>query len=237
MQYRRRYVLDNLINCRDLGGYPCEDGSVTRFGRLLRAGMPRPLSERDLRFLEEYGVKAVLDLRGNKEAELYPAFKNCETNIRYRHVSLLEINPATMDLHRPLIEAYRETLDYYGQAVAESLRFILESGTPFLFHCFIGKDRTGMLAAIILHMAGVDDEDIVADYEISYSYLENFFRHEREIGSGLVWDCDEHQRRSDRVNMLAFLDYINSKFGSIEGYLRNIGMTESELDGLRGLLK
>ena len=237
MQYQRRYVLDNLINCRDLGGYPCKDGSVTKFGRLLRAGMPRPLSEKDLRFLEEYGVKAVLDLRGNKEAELYPAFMNCKTDIKYHHVSLLEINPATMDLHRPLIEAYGETIDNYGAAVAESLRFILNSGTPFLFHCFIGKDRTGMLAAIILHMAGVDEEDIVADYEISYSYLENFFRHEKEIGSGLIWDCDEHQRRSDRENMLLLLKYIKNKFGSIEGYLLNAGMTQAELEGLKGLLK
>ncbi|MCR4616020.1 MAG: tyrosine-protein phosphatase [Clostridiales bacterium] len=237
MQYRRRYILDNLINCRDLGGYTCNDGSVTRFGRLLRAGMPRPLSEKDLRFLEEYGVKAVLDLRGNKEAELYPAFMNCETDISYKHISLLEINPATMDLHRPLIEAYRETIDNYGEALAESLRFILNSGTPFLFHCFIGKDRTGMLAAMILHMAGVNDEDIVADYEISYSYLENFFRHEMEIGSGLIWECDEHQRRSDRGNMISLLEYINSKFGSIEDYLLGAGMTEEELKALSTLLK
>ena len=66
---------------------------------------------------------------------------------------------------------------------------------------------------------------------------EDFARHEREIGSGLIWDCDEHQRRSDRENMLLLLDYIKNKFGSIEGYLRSVGMTEEELEALRGLLK
>ncbi len=236
MIYQRRYILDNIINCRDLGGYPCKDGSVTQFGRFLRAGMPRTPTENDMRFLNEYGIKSVLDLRGSKEAVIYPSFRACKTDIGYNHVSLLEINPAQVSTHASMPELYEETLESYSQSIVKALKIIISTGTPFLFHCFLGKDRTGVLTMFLLHLAGVGSEDIIADYEISYSYLEAFFIHEEAIKSGLLWDSEEYQRRSDRKNILEVINFINQKYGSIDNYLLTNGMTEQELISLSNLL-
>ena len=90
---QRRYITENIINCRDLGGYAF-DGGVTAFGRVLRAGVAKTPTQTDLEVLRKFGIRTFIDLRGNEEAEDMPSYFKNNPEFEYHHISLLEANPA-----------------------------------------------------------------------------------------------------------------------------------------------
>ena len=95
MESFRHMPLENIQNCRDLGGYPIKGGGFTKYGRLLRCGRPRASTPNDMEFFREYGIKNVFDLRGDSEAISMPSEFADYPGVNYYHFSLLEINPAS----------------------------------------------------------------------------------------------------------------------------------------------
>lgn len=233
---QRRYKTDNIINCRDLGGYAC-DGGVTAFGKVLRAGVARDPSERDLEVLRRFGVKTVIDLRGNSEAEDMPSFFKNNPEFDYHHISLLEANPAFAKNDMSLSELYMHCLNEYKANFAAVLRLIATLDKPFMFHCFCGKDRTGLIAAMLLAAAGVERTDILTDYEISYTCIKNFIEKEIRENTGLIWDGAYSRFYSKAEDMAQILDYIDLTYGSVNGYFAQIGLTENEIAKIAEVLK
>lgn len=231
----KTYVTQNIINCRDLGGYSC-NGGVTAFGKAVRCGIPRNPTYEDIIFLKNLGIKNIIDLRGIEEADERPSIFSSLAEFNYYHITTLEANPALNKTNSPIWELYAMSLEEYGENYAKILRAIISFKEPFLFHCFLGKDRTGLIAAILLDAAGVSKEDIIKDYCTSWDYIKPFAAEEIKNNTGLIWEQDESRLRSDRENMENILDYFDRGYGGIKGYLSNIGLTDDEINLLGKVL-
>ena len=107
---------------------------------------------------------------------------------------------------------------------------------PFLFHCFEGKDITGLVAAMLLAGAGVCREDIVADYQVSFTYFRPFYEKELEADTGIIWEKDPSKFYSEPSTMERILDYFDSAFGGMIGYFKSIGLTDDEIRRLAEIL-
>ncbi len=231
----RHYEMYNIVNCRDLGGYQTPNGA-TKFGRALRSAIPDTPTENDLAVLRNYGIKTVIDLRGFEEVADYPSIFLSLPDFEYHHISLLESNPALSKAQKDIVAMYKLSLTEYGENYAKALRLIASLDKPFLFHCFVGKDRTGLLAALLLSSAGVSREDIIADYQVSYTYFKPFYDREVNSDSGLIWEKDETKFFSKPETMASILDYLEAEFAGVRGYLRFIGLNDDEIEKISRVL-
>ena len=162
MNSQRRYKLENIVNCRDLGGYPSKYG-ITEFGRFIRCGTVIRPTDADIKALKKLNVSTVIDLRGDFETVNQPNnFERLTDNVN--HISLYEINVADVKGARiELSDIYKVIVDTYKENIAKVLKTIADAPDgAILYHCFLGKDRTGILSMLLLTIAGVDEDDIVA---------------------------------------------------------------------------
>ena len=227
-----------LINCRELGGMPLRDGHVFRSGLFLRSGAPSELKTREeFEQVKAYGVKNVIDFRGVTELERCgnPFRDDADTN--FYSIPLFigdpgDVNNDTMQFLRThhLGDYYVIIMEQLGDKVAQVLRVLLNAEGLTLYHCAHGKDRTGVISAILYLIAGADREDIVTNYKVSYDYLEDFLKPLIDAAP----DDMKHTLRSDEINIRIFLKYIDDKWdGKVENYLISNGMSESEIKALR----
>lgn len=237
MESFRHMPLENIQNCRDLGGYPIKGGGFTKYGRLLRCGRPRASTPNDMEFFREYGIKNVFDLRGDSEAISMPSEFADYPGVNYYHSSLLEINPASPHMEMSMPEVYVTSLNECKGNYARLFSALSRVDAPSMFHCFLGKDRTGITAALILHLTGVYFEDIVADYRISSTYLEPFYRREMERKTGLVHESDMAHLGSPSENITAVFEYLSRRYGSVEDYFLSAGLTSDEVDAVGRILR
>jgi protein-tyrosine phosphatase len=228
-----------LVNVRELGGHPTCDGATTRSRSLLRADDLAQLTNAGMQALADYGVRTVIDLRwpGEVAARPHPVAAGNAHGVRYHHISLLASDEmqwaslsgactkemwkvAVLEHTRPQL---KEVLDVIADAAAE----------PLLFHCVAGKDRTGLIAALLLALADVEPDAIAADYAASTShladaYLVRYSNLERaEILEALR--CPEEGVH----NMLEYL----AQYGGAAGYLRAIGLSGAKIARLRARLR
>ena len=239
---RRRLQIPGTYNVRDLGGYPIGDGRQTRWGQLLRAdSLHRLNSAVALQPFRDYGLRAVLDLRKSSEVqELRDPFFGSE-EVTYRHqnmtgdVPLRELSfvSDTGPVAEQKRRIYSIILDKRRNVVREILALIARAETlPALFHCSAGTDRTGMVAALVLGIAGVPREIIVEDYGISGRFLLARRLDEEPDAEEITWQ--EYERRvSPAEVMKGMLRDLDERFCGIEGYVRAIGVSEAEIEGIR----
>lgn len=230
------FEFDNFINFRDMGGHPCAGGGLTRSGVLFRCGMPRNPSPGDMAKLRDLGVQTVIDLRGDLEARERPSTLARDEVIDYSQISLLEINPATAPAAVPLLDIYKRSLNEYAANYAAAVTKLANARLPAIFHCFLGKDRTGILAAMFLTLAGVGREHIVRDYSLSEDALQPFILGEIERNTGLIWENNDEHLSSPPSNMAGLLDEIDSRYGGVEDYLYRAGVSARDIDKAAGLL-
>ena len=234
--FMRRIQLDNIVNCRDLGGYVCEDGSVTQFGRLWRCGIPRDPTANDMQILQDHGIKTIIDLRGDMEAVERPSAFLKHPEFSYHQISLLEVNPAITDNCVLLCDIYKKSIEKYSANYARVFKTLAVIETPAIFHCFLGKDRTGILASMLLTLAGVYREDVIADYQVSGTYLYPFYIREMEEDTGLIWENNDDHLFSEPKNIEMLHDYMEEKYGGVAGYLLAAGVTQDEIERVGSLL-
>lgn len=174
----RRLRLAHGGNIRDLGGYETEDGKVTQFGCLLRGSALHNLTEEEWKKLYDYGVRTILDLRSSAEIAMNGDCPPKE--IAWYHCPLQRAQIQEQDIAASaeeafkgsLTEGYAEMVTRNGDLLAAALKQLVAglSRGAVLFHCSAGKDRTGVLASVVLYLCGVAAEDIIADYEVTYTY-------------------------------------------------------------------
>jgi len=238
MAFVRRLNYPGLQNCRDLGGFAAE-GGVTKFGVFLRSEAPCSLPEETLRKLADYGLKTSFDLRGDPEIAWRPSA--LEGRFDYRKISLtggaetfdkknLPEGPFTWD--KVYIRRAQQHQDWFREAVTACAK----ADGCVLYHCTTGKDRTGILTCCLLGAVGVSREDIAADYCLSQVYLQEMFAAMRD-GSLTIRPgpnhFEEYVFQTPFTAMTAFYDFLTAQYGSILGYLRHIGVTETTLQALK----
>lgn len=229
MNTQRRYILENIENCRDLGGYPSKYG-CTKFGRFFRGGTVDRPTENDIKTLRELNVTTVIDLRGDFEFNNQPNGMERLTDNAI-HVSLYEMNVAEeRNMKTTITEVYEYIVDNYKENIFKALKAV--AGAPdgaVFYHCFLGKDRTGILSMFLLTLAGVGEDDIVADYQLTYTYLENYMNTHADT----LWDTDPEMHYSLPQTMRSLLSYIKNKYGSVEDYIHRIGISDDDMIKIR----
>ena len=239
----RDLVWDGCLNVRDLGGLPTAGGGETRYGAVVRADSVSQLSDAGWRALVDYGIRTVLDLRGDHEREDDPP---ADLPVEVVHVPFMEANEAEWeeigeelesataaapDVAASTREAYLIFLERFKPNVAAAVRAVAnapEGGV--VVHCVGGKDRTGLLSAFLLHLAGVADEEIASDYALSEERLRH--RHEAWFEAA---DSEEELERLRRIaqtpaaSMVGVFAELERRYGSVEAFLLDAGVTEGEL--------
>jgi len=235
----RNLLIPNLQNVRDLGGLPTRDGHLTRWRSLVRADDLHHLTPAGLQALHDHGVETVLDLRWAEERARFPSgYQPGANGRRLRHVSLLGEDPAAWterSRNAPWEQWNRAVLDHAQPEMAAALRVVAEAPAgPLLFHCVAGKDRTGLIAALLLALAEVEPGAIAADYALSAENLRASYLAGQpeekwpEIIEGL--SCPP-----ERIH--AALAHVDERYGGPAEYARAIGLSEPETRRLRARLR
>jgi protein-tyrosine phosphatase len=237
---------EGCLNVRDLGGVALENGGETRFGSLIRSDNVRRLTDAGWRALAAHGVTRIVDLRWPEElAEDAPR----DVDIDVAHVSLLgELDPdfdddiwdyiAVDDPTGYWASAYGSILGRYQQNFGRALGAIADARDgAVVFHCAAGKDRTGLVAALLLRLAGAGIDEIADDYSLTFDQLG---RGPREWVNEAP-DEDERRRRmfmqhTPAEAMRRALMRLEELHGSVEAYLRGAGLDEDQLERLRARL-
>ena len=231
-------MFPSLLNARDLGGYPTVDGALTRPRSLLRSDDLAQLSTEGLAALTAYGVETVLDLRWPEEIAAAPSpVPQQLPHVRYVSVSLLTDSPADWGA----LGGYCAK-EQWKCAVLERLRPQLRRALavisaaapgPLLFHCVAGKDRTGIIAALLLALADVAPEAIAADYAVSTTNLrEAYLRRRGDEDPAAIVEAV----RCPEEAVYNMLDYLEGA-GGAAAYLRGIGLGSAEIARLRDRLR
>lgn len=232
----RRIVLPGLFNLRDLGGYPTQGGTVP-WRTLFRSDALHQLDVGGVDALVSLGLRTVIDLRTHIEAEIAPSPID-QLAARSVHISILGGDLPSLPLELDAI--YQHFVDECGGAIADAIKVLCdERAYPALVHCSAGKDRTGVVVAMVLAVLGVPDELIAADYALSASYLD--LEHTAAIGqlqagTGLGEKLTSGLLGSPPELILGALARARAAYGSVEGYLRAHGLQDADLAALRAAL-
>ncbi|HXX91574.1 MAG TPA: tyrosine-protein phosphatase [Acidimicrobiales bacterium] len=240
----RHIELSGCCNFRDLGGYPAADGRSTAWRRVFRADGLTNLTEDDLAVLEDIGIRTVVDLRTDTETENRGRFPAHLDHIAYHHLPLTETLPGEEQAPEWgdagfVAERYKGMLVDGATSVVATVRLLAdEACLPAVFHCSVGKDRTGVLAAVVLGFLGVPEPVIVEDYALSAAAmvrvlerLEAEFPDAREV-------IDRYRPvilSVEPAAMRGLLDAVRSEHGSFDGLAAALGVG-AEVEALRGAL-
>lgn len=237
---QRRIRLEGAHNVRDVGGYPTLDGRMTRWRRLLRADSLHRLTAEDQERLRAYGVRTIIDLRLPFEVAHNPNVFAGANDVRYVNLPLITERSETSieSRARSVGELYRLMLDECQEPIRQTLATMAEAKTPVLVHCFIGKDRTGLITALALGAAGAPAETIADDYALSAPLTVSLIAEIRATLIRLGYDVARFDRLSPapREAMISTIAYLHERYDSVEAYLAAIGLTDAQRDGLRRLL-
>ena len=239
--------LDGADNMRDLGGLPVTGGRSTRFHRLLRSGTLQDLTAGDVTHLVNVvGVRTVVDLRLSDEAEREGSTLSDIPAVRYFSLPLSSAGNIRSDIvadaaEMDIVAHYLALLEGSAKNIVSAVRaFADDEDLPAVFHCAAGKDRTGVLAAVVLDAVGVSSEAIMADYALTAQRM-------RQISARLA-QLETYKRMlavsrgikgaatADEISMAEFLDELHRRYGGGAGYLMAHGVSSSELAVLRTAL-
>lgn len=240
MQYRR-LPLTGLNNARELGGWTAPEG-VTRYGVFLRSEVPTRLTEEDLAFLKDYGLTMTVDVRGDEELAVMPDRLREVSWAEYVHIPMFDEDAARgAGLGKKSSDAgftwgaqYVSMCEQYKDWVRRVMEALGRCEGAALFHCTTGKDRTGIISALLLGLCGVAEEDIVADYCVSQLYLGWIYEEmRRHMPKDRAQNLNDPFFSTAPENMQVLLAHLRENYGGAYGYLRACGLSASLLQKLK----
>jgi protein-tyrosine phosphatase len=229
----RVIALEGALNVRDLGGLQGDHGGVP-YARFIRAANPTQLSPTDLETLNKRGVVLDIDLRTAEEERASPDTLANDPHVRYLPISLLGNQPLT----RPtsLQDMYVDALANDQSEFKSVFEAIADAGQgAVLYHCTAGKDRTGMISAMLLQLAGVPRDQIVHNYAVSAYYL-------KPMMTGATGEMIKSNPAiaalmgSPPEAIEKFLDTLDSRFNGTAAYLQTVGVSASDIKKIRARL-
>lgn len=241
-QHDARFLtLEGTLNTRDLGGLPVKGGRLTLPGMVLRSDGPASLTDSDLDLLSRLPLTTVVDLRGVRECEREPSrfLQRPDVSVHnvevWSHIEAAGQPPAD---RFDITAFYLAALDHAGPAFSEATRLIAESPGTALFHCSAGKDRTGLLAALLLEAVGVDRATVLEDFALT----------EDRIGPLRLRLLDQAEEdgvpRSEFERLLGAtpelmepaLDHLDARYGGAVPYLQRAGVSDATFTALEAKL-
>lgn len=222
-------LLQTTQNTRDLGGYFTQFGGLTRSGVLLRSDVQNYPSADDYRFLKEQGITTIVDMRGIKDTQRKPSGFAEKEGFTYLNFPIDEGSgvPESMD---EVPRSYMRIAN--AREMVNVFRNIAKAKTGVMYNCTAGKDRTGVVSAILLLHAGVDKNDIIQDYVLTREYgkerLALIHQNFPEIDMNIVTPCEAF--------VAEFLQLFIGRYGDTMQYLQQLGLTTEEIVLLRSKL-
>lgn len=239
----RTLAWDGCFNVRDLGGLETASGRLTRHGAVVRADNIRRLTEAGWQAALEHGIRRVIDLRFAGESpgedDAHPGVEVISISLFGRHdpeaaKAFDDRLLRTDDIGAVFTAGYIRTLERAPHRVAEAVAAVADANEDYgvLIHCFAGKDRTGIVTALLLDVAGVPGEAIADDYAASAANMGGLF----DAWVAQARDDDERTTRarsalSPAATMEAVLAWLDGVGGS-RAYLADAGLAAEQLDRL-----
>jgi protein-tyrosine phosphatase len=230
----RLLELEGVWNFRDLGGYRARDGRQLQWRRLFRADGLDRLTAADLQHIELLRLRTVIDLRTGDEVAR-GRIATAEGEVGWYHLPMLDVLPPqerynawvapahVAGQYLAMISAGEATVRGFLQLVCDAHRY------PLVFHCFAGKDRTGILTALVLGLLGVADDDIAADYALSATAMRRLLAWLRAQYAEGATELERLESSAAAIvaaepeTMAAFLSQFRAVYGSFEAYAASIG--------------
>jgi len=243
----RRIELDGPQNFRDLGGYPALGGATTRWGCLYRADRLDEMTPADVELLAELGIERVYDLRHDSERERHPdPVPSIHVPVMSKVIERRPIPDVTALVGRDHGHGFMRDmmialLEHAAPEIGELIGSFAEpDGLPAVFHCTAGKDRTGVIAALVLEVLGVDREVVLDDFVLTAEYRsagENSEAFRSMLERGFAPEAAAGALGAPRSMMAEILAELDARWGGAEAYLTGpAGLDASTIDALRAEL-
>ncbi|MDQ6837172.1 MAG: tyrosine-protein phosphatase [Actinomycetota bacterium] len=233
----RLIAMEGCFNFRDLGGYRGIDGRTLRWGRLFRADGLHHLTDADRVRLEKLDIRTVLDLRSRGELDEHGQLSWPGRRFDLRNLAMMDVLPETDEFNGTWATSegvsgqYLSILAGAAPAITDALDALNDPVTyPVVMHCMAGKDRTGILAALVLGLLGVADGDIVADYALSTEAMERMVAHQRRRHPERAAELEASAAamiHAEPATMVAFLAGLRAEHSSFEGYAAFLGRPDA----------
>jgi protein-tyrosine phosphatase len=247
----RTLVWDGCLNVRDLGGHPTEDGAITSYAAIVRADSVRALTDAGWAALVEYGIVRIVDLRFHSELEAEPPR---DLPVQLTHVPLapepgspewraIDALAAGAREAGDAVEStrimYLELVDRFRSRFADAVSAVGDAPPGgVVVHCHAGKDRTGLVSALLLRLAGVSIAQVADDYAVSGPNLQPAW--DRWIADAEDELERERRRRlaaTPAEAMVEVLEELERREGGVYSYLREAGASEASLGRARARLR
>lgn len=220
-------LLETTLNTRDLGGYRI-DGTenYTRYGRLIRSDVATNPSEKDIEFLKNTGITTIIDTRSSEEKEKKPHGLAGMEGFDYYDLPIVEGSGVPESVDAVPDSYYRIAL---SPNTANVFKTIANAKYGVMYGCTAGKDRTGVISALILWLCGIRKSDIVYDYmrtkENSKSRFEMIHENFPELDMNIVIPNEN--------NIIKLFEMIEDNYGNVEKYFESIGISSELQDKIK----
>jgi protein tyrosine/serine phosphatase len=237
---QRLIELEGCLNFRDLGGYPTADGRTLVWRRIYRSDGLHRLTKSDCaRIRDELRVTDLVDLRSSAELSVDGRGLLENEPLAFHHVPLFDGNTSTASFEvkeMTLADRYLGLAEVAKPAIARVVTIVAEAEGGTVYHCAAGKDRTGVISAILLSALGVSDELIVADYALTQQNLDAIVARlgESEGYKTMLDALPPDTLHADPQTMVSLLEQLRERYGSAEGYLESADIGDEVLARLRG---
>tara|TARA_B100000945_G_C20413544_1_gene613925 strand:- start:1187 stop:2062 length:876 start_codon:yes stop_codon:yes gene_type:complete len=245
----RLLPMDGAHNTRELGGYKTADGLSVKWGMLFRSDKLSDISKTDQAYLQNLGIKKIIDFRSKEE-------KAEDPDIIPKGISYIEM-PISVDgamrskieavlkgetnkeVKSFLIDANKEFVSDYVEVYENFLRGLIDDEGPILFHCTAGKDRAGFAAAITLIALGVSKEDVIKDYmktnQFTKKRIEEIIK---QIELMTLYQTDAEILRPllgvEREYIETAFRTAEEEYGSLENFIKNgLNISDEDIKKLR----
>jgi protein-tyrosine phosphatase len=248
ISYPRNISFEGILNFRDLGGYKARGGRSVAWRRVFRGGELLGMTPGDIIKLKNIGIKAVINLRSPKEQqkqqEISLSGKCCARfyNVPFKLNSLSSENEQRLYStfsNMGEVYLYRVRDKGYGRRIIEALEIIAEpENHPVIFHCGVGKDRSGVLAAVLLNALGVSDENVIDDYILTAPFMKDIFNritNDPQTPDN-VKNLPMYTWEAAAESMQLLLSTLKKEYGSTVGYLQENGADSTLVKRLEAAL-
>jgi protein-tyrosine phosphatase len=234
----RWIAFEGSENFRDLGGQVTDTGDTVRYGLIYRSDTLDSLTDEDHQLLDTLGIATVIDLRARSEVESCGRLDLRRHEVRYVYLPLIDIvgdssmwdDPNVNSPEFP-IRGYRQMLTNGEARMADVLNVLAEPGAlPAVFHCRAGKDRTGLVAALVLRLLGVSAADVATEYALSDG------RTRHSAASTEMKQRYPYVFGAPPGTMLGLLSGIDEAHGSVAEYVASLGVQPDVPERLRRAL-
>jgi len=238
----RLLPIEGTYNLREVGGYRAGHTTV-RSGKLYRSDALNGLTESGRHALADLGIRRIVDLRTEEEVTAGPTRLDADVEIVHAPIFTASHRPVELAGDDVTLAAvYDVMVDGHGRQLTDAVRLIASAGDgAVLVHCTAGKDRTGLVVALALLAAGVDREEVVADYaqtsaNLSGEWAARMLDTMRGAGGPVSPAMQEIVTASPASELTRVISRWDSEWGSPADYLRAHGITDEELTALSAML-